>query len=98
MNIAILGTGIVGNAIGTKLIQLGHSVRTCSRTVMNEKASAWVKANAKVLEILQTWFGWKSVIDLVEDSLRRHFEMLLPMWIRLYGKFQSPNFNFRVVR
>jgi len=74
MNIAILGTGIVGNAIGTKLIQLGHSVRTCSRTVMNEKASAWVKANAKVLEILQTWFGWKSVIDLVEDSLRRHYQ------------------------
>ena len=32
MKIAILGTGMVGNAIGTKLVQLGHQVKMGSRT------------------------------------------------------------------
>jgi hypothetical protein len=43
MNIGILGTGMVGSAIGTKLVQLGHSVKMGSRTANNEKAAAWVK-------------------------------------------------------
>lgn len=48
MKIAVLGTGAVGNAIGTKLIQLGHQVKMGSRTANNEKAAAWVKnAGAK---------------------------------------------------
>jgi predicted dinucleotide-binding enzyme len=45
MKIGILGTGIVGNTIGSKLIQLGHEVKMGSRTAGNEKAAAWVKAN-----------------------------------------------------
>jgi len=45
MKIAVLGTGVVGNAIGTKLIQLNHQVMMGSRTANNEKASAWVKQN-----------------------------------------------------
>jgi len=45
MKLGILGTGMVGNTIGSKLIQLGHEVKMGSRTVANEKASAWVKAN-----------------------------------------------------
>ncbi|MES1164775.1 MAG: NAD(P)-binding domain-containing protein [Verrucomicrobiota bacterium] len=44
MKIAIIGTGMVGNAIGTKLVQLGHDVKMGSRTATNEKAAAWVKA------------------------------------------------------
>jgi hypothetical protein len=44
MKIAVLGTGIVGNTIGTKLIQLGHQVKMGSRAAKNEKAIAWVKA------------------------------------------------------
>lgn len=42
MNIGILGTGMVGQTIGTKLIQLGHSVKMGSRSSGNEKATAWV--------------------------------------------------------
>ena len=45
MKLGILGTGMVGNAIGTKLIQLGHEVKMGSRTPSNEKAAEWVKAN-----------------------------------------------------
>lgn len=45
MNIAILGTGMVGQTIGSALIQKGHAVMLGSRTVDNEKAVAWTKAN-----------------------------------------------------
>jgi 8-hydroxy-5-deazaflavin:NADPH oxidoreductase len=45
MNIAILGTGMVGQTIGAALIQKGHNVMLGSRTATNEKAVAWTKAN-----------------------------------------------------
>ena len=34
---------MVGNAIGTKLVALGHDVKMGSRTATNEKAEAWAK-------------------------------------------------------
>jgi predicted dinucleotide-binding enzyme len=215
MKIGVLGTGMVGNTIGTKLVQLGHLVTMGSRTAANEKAEEWVKkagagashgtfadaaafgeiifncthgmasievlraagaanlkgkilvdisnpldfskgmpptlsicnidslgeqiqrmypdvkvvktlnttnctimvnpalvpgdhdifmsgndtqAKAQVSEILTKWFGWKTVIDLGDITTARGTEMLLPLWVRLYGAFQSPNFNFRIVR
>ncbi|MGA3285799.1 MAG: NAD(P)-binding domain-containing protein [Bacteroidota bacterium] len=216
MKIAVLGTGMVGDAIGTKLIQCGHEVKMGSRTATNEKAAAWVKKNGThashgtfadaasfgeivfncthgvaslealnlasahnlknkilidianaldfskgmppsllvcntdslgeqiqhafpdtkviktlntmncslmvnpdlvangdhdiflcgndveakttVTKILRDWFGWKSIVDLGDISNARATEMLLPIWVRLYGKFQSPNFNFKIVR
>lgn len=217
MNIGILGTGMVGDAIGTKLIQLGHKVKMGSRAANNEKASAWVTKNgatasagtfadatqfgeiifnctsgvgsldalraagsknlsekilidisnpldfskgmppsltvsntdslgeqiqrafpdvkvvktlntlsnplmvnpslinngdhtifmsgndadakAKVLSLLVS-FGWKSenVIDLGDITTARGTEQLLPIWVRLYGKFQTPMFQFKVVK
>ncbi|MFZ5971378.1 MAG: NADPH-dependent F420 reductase [Bacteroidota bacterium] len=42
MKIAVLGTGMVGDSIGSKLIELGHQVRMGSRTANNEKAVAFV--------------------------------------------------------
>jgi len=216
MKIAILGTGRVGDTIGTKLVQLGHDVRMGSRTATNEKAAVWVKKNgahasqgtfsdaatfgeiifhcthglaslealklagaqnlknkilidianaldfskgmpptlavcntdslgeqiqrafpetkvvktlntvncllmvnpglvangehdifmsgndteakATVTTILRDWFGWKSIIDLGDITAARATEMLLPIWLRLLGKFQSPNFNFKIAR
>ena len=216
MKIGVLGTGIVGSTIGTKLIQLGHEVKMGSRTTVNEKAAAWVKTNgsrasqgtfadasafgeivfncthgmasldalslagadnlknkllvdlanaldfskgmppslavcntdslgeqiqrafpqvkvvktlntvncnlmvnpglagkgnhdifisgndaaakSKAGEILRDWFGWKSIIDLGDITTARATEMLLPLWITLMGKYQSPNFNFKIIR
>ena len=51
MKTAVLGTGMVGDTIGSKLVELGHSVMMGSRTANNEKAQAFVskhngKANA----------------------------------------------------
>ena len=45
MKIAVFGTGMVGNAIATKLAKLGHEVKMGSRTPDNARAAAWVKAN-----------------------------------------------------
>ncbi|MDO9635057.1 MAG: NAD(P)-binding domain-containing protein [Paludibacter sp.] len=48
MKIAVLGTGMVGDTIGSKLIELGHTVMMGSRTANNEKATAFVaKHNGK---------------------------------------------------
>lgn len=48
MKIAVLGTGMVGDAIGSKLVDLGHQVMMGSRTADNEKAKAFVaKHNGK---------------------------------------------------
>lgn len=45
MKIGILGTGIVGNTLGAKLVILGHSVKMGSRTANNQKAADWVKTS-----------------------------------------------------
>lgn len=42
MKIAVLGTGNVGDTIGSKLIEVGHTVMMGSRTADNEKAKAFV--------------------------------------------------------
>lgn len=43
MNIGVLGTGMVGDAIASKLVALGHAVCLGSRSATSEKAVAWVK-------------------------------------------------------
>ncbi len=43
MRIAILGTGVVGKALGQAFITLGHEVKMGSRDAKNEKALAWAK-------------------------------------------------------
>jgi predicted dinucleotide-binding enzyme len=42
LKIGVLGTGMVGQAIGSKLAELGHEVKMGSRQAGNEKAVAWV--------------------------------------------------------
>lgn len=45
MKIAVLGTGMVGDAIGSRLVELGHEVMMGSRTADNEKAQSFVAKN-----------------------------------------------------
>ena len=47
MKIAVLGTGMVGATISSKLIELGHSVKMGSRTATNEKAVEWTNNNGE---------------------------------------------------
>jgi predicted dinucleotide-binding enzyme len=212
MKIGILGTGMVGEALGTKFAQLGHDVKMGSRTANNESAVKWARAagskasqgtfadaadfgemvflclkgavfleiartlapsalagkvvvdvsnpldfsggtlslsicntnslgeevqkvvpSAKVIKtlnivncdvmvepakggnptmlvcgndaqakqqvtsLLQT-MGWRDIIDLGDITKSRGTEMLLPLWLNLFGLFGSPAFGFKVVR
>lgn len=56
-------------------------------------------AKEKVSGILED-FGWKkhNIIDLGDITNARGTEMLLPLWIRLMDKFQSPLFNLNLVK
>jgi predicted dinucleotide-binding enzyme len=44
MKIGVIGSGMVGSTIGTKLVQLGHEVKMGSRSATNDKATAWVES------------------------------------------------------
>lgn len=43
MNVGVLGTGMVGEAIASKLVSLGHSVAVGSRTADNAAATRWAR-------------------------------------------------------
>src|SRR5262245_60690151 len=43
MKFGVLGTGMVGNTIGSKLVSLGNEVKMGARSATNEKAAAWAK-------------------------------------------------------
>ncbi|MEV0001133.1 NAD(P)-binding domain-containing protein [Micromonospora sp. NPDC050980] len=56
-------------------------------------------ADAKrVVTELLTSFGHTDVIDLGDITTARGTEMLLPIWLRLYGRLGTPLFNVKVVR
>jgi len=55
-------------------------------------------AKARVTELLRQWFGWRNVIDLGDITTARGVEMLLPVWLRLWGALGSPMFNFKIAR
>ena len=51
MRFAVLGTGMVGQSIANKLVQLGHEVRMGGRSRGNDKAVAWAReAGARASE------------------------------------------------
>jgi predicted dinucleotide-binding enzyme len=54
-------------------------------------------AKRTVTDLLRA-FGWTDVIDLGDLSTARATEMLLPVWLRLFGALGTPAFNLKVVR
>jgi predicted dinucleotide-binding enzyme len=55
------------------------------------------EAKATVTELLRS-FGWTDIIDLGDITTARGTEMLLPLWLRLFGALRKPIFNFKIVR
>ena len=72
------------------IIEGDHNVFICGNST---------EAKERVTKILED-FGWKNrnIIDLGDITNARGTEMLLPLWTRLMGKFQSPMFNINVVK
>jgi 8-hydroxy-5-deazaflavin:NADPH oxidoreductase len=56
------------------------------------------EAKAVVRRMLTEWFGWRDVIDLGDISSARATEMLMPIWLRLWGALGTPMIGFKVVR
>lgn len=66
MKYAVLGTGSVGQTIGTKLVELGHEVVMGSRSADNENANAWaqkVGARASVATFADAVAGAEQVFN-----------------------------------
>ena len=55
------------------------------------------EAKAAVTDLLRS-FGWTDIIDLGDITTARGTEMVLPVWLRLFGALQKPVFNFKIVR
>jgi 8-hydroxy-5-deazaflavin:NADPH oxidoreductase len=67
----------------------GHTVFVCGDDP---------EAKALVTGLLTDGFGWRDVIDLGDLTAARATEMVLPIWLRLWGALQVPMFNLKVVR
>jgi 8-hydroxy-5-deazaflavin:NADPH oxidoreductase len=55
------------------------------------------EAKAAVTDLLRS-IGWIDILDLGDITTARGTEMLLPVWLRLFGALQKPVFNFKIVR
>lgn len=51
MNVGVLGTGIVGRTLGTRLVELGHGVTMGARQAGNETAGGWVASVISVADL-----------------------------------------------
>ena len=54
-------------------------------------------AKAAVTDLLRG-FGWSDIVDLGDITTARGTEMMLPVWVRLFGALEKPLFNFKIVR
>jgi 8-hydroxy-5-deazaflavin:NADPH oxidoreductase len=43
-------------------------------------------------------FGWKSIIDLGGIESARGMELILPLWVNLWGVNGTPMFNFKIAK
>lgn len=85
MKIGVIGTGDVGQKLGSGFIALGHEVKLGSRDPRNEKLTAWVGANGKnasggtfsdaaqfgeVVVLATAWSGTENALRLADP---KHF-------------------------
>lgn len=109
-SLTICNTDSLAEQIQTKYpkLKVVKSLNTMSNPVMVNPAlipgehSVFVSGNdetakSRVISLLNS-FGWKNenIIDLGDLTTARGTEMLLPVWVRLFGKLQTPLFNFNV--
>jgi 8-hydroxy-5-deazaflavin:NADPH oxidoreductase len=53
-------------------------------------------AKAKVTALLQS-FGWTDIFDLGDITSARGTEMMMPLWLRAFGKLGNVPYNFKIV-
>ncbi len=53
-------------------------------------------AKMRVNELLKS-YGWIHIIDLGDITTARGTEMMMPVWLRLWGSLKTPMFNYKIV-
>ena len=56
------------------------------------------EARSSVVAWLNDWYGWTDSIVLGDITNARGMEMVLPLWVRLFGALKTPMFNFKIVK
>ncbi|OGL26357.1 NADP oxidoreductase [Candidatus Saccharibacteria bacterium RIFCSPHIGHO2_12_FULL_49_19] len=54
------------------------------------------KAKAEVAKLAKS-YGWKNIVDLGDIKSARGMEMILPIWVNLFGIMGTAQFNFKIV-
>lgn len=83
------------NTVNAKLMAEPQSLSSGNHDMFMAGNDAGAKGRVK--ELLQS-FGWKHIVDVGDITGSRGLEMYLPLWVRLYGTFQTATFNVKVVR
>ena len=65
MRVGVLGTGMVGHAVASRLVELGHDVVMGSRSATNEKAAAWPKLPTTASPNVAPWACAQSSISAI---------------------------------
>jgi len=94
MRIGVLGSGVVGQTLGTGLAALGHEVMMGTREPTGEKVRAWVaKAGGKA-----SAGTFSEAASFAELECARYLEPLAMLWV-VYG-FRSGGWNhaFKLLR
>jgi predicted dinucleotide-binding enzyme len=71
MKIAVLGTGMVGNALATKLVQVGHQVMMGSRTANSNSGQEWLRSvggSAQIGTFADTAAFGKVILDCTNGA------------------------------
>ncbi|NTU98820.1 NAD(P)-binding domain-containing protein [Candidatus Falkowbacteria bacterium] len=55
-------------------------------------------AGKKTAETILKSYGWKYIIDLGDITTARGTEMMMPMWLRLWGAVGKPMFNYKIIK
>jgi predicted dinucleotide-binding enzyme len=84
-----LNTMTASVMVDPKLVPGDHNVFICGNDA---------DAKEQVIDYLHDWFDWKkkNVIDAGDITAARGTEMLLPLWIRLWGALGTPHFNWHI--
>ena len=65
MKIGVLGTGLVGQTIGSKLVHLGHEVMMGARVADNPKAVAWAKEEGEKHALFGNFYNAASFGEII---------------------------------
>lgn len=55
------------------------------------------EAKKQVIKIMQS-YGWSDILDLGDIKSARGMEMLLPIWLEIWGALGTAKFNFKIVK